>query len=246
MSINVDLSVQKLTFPNGGANLLFHPIRMVVAGPSGSGKSWLIVKMIQHREQLFSTKFHRILYCVPSKMSQIHHHIFEEIKSFFPEAEFHLDLPKADVIVGDNLPKLIILDDMMQQIFTSRFMEDVFIQHSHHSSCSIIFTSQNFFSNSKDKTIVRQCNYKIIFQSPSDLVLLRHISCQLKPDDSNFLIKIFDSLEKLFPHDDFKYVLVDGEPRSKMKQLRVRTHILPNSEGRIEPLCFFSSESHKK
>lgn len=208
-------------------------------GPSGSGKSWWIVNLIKHRESLFDTKFNRILYCAPAKKSQIHFQIYESIKKYFPETELIFGLPKPSDLIGDLLPKLVIMDDLMQQIFSSPFMEEVFIQHSHHSSCSLIFTTQNFFNTGKTKTIMRQCNYKVIFNSPSDQLILRHIGCQLKPETPNFLINIFSTLDRLFPQDDYKYILIDGEPKSKMKHLRVRTHIFPNNENKIEPLCFF-------
>jgi len=172
-------------------------------------------------------------------MSQIHHQTFEKMKEFFPSIEYCLDLPKASEILMDNLPKLVIMDDLSSKILRDPFMENVFIQHSHHNSCSMVFTTQNYFAQSKNKTIIRQCNYKVIFQSPTDMVLLRHISCQLKPDDANFLSKVFEELEQLFPDDNYKYILIDGEPKSLMKRFRVRTHIFPDSNGKIEPICFF-------
>jgi len=172
-------------------------------------------------------------------MAQIHQKTYEKMKAFFPSLEYCLDLPQPNLVIGDNLPKLVIMDDLSSRILRCPFMEDVFIAHSHHNSCSVIFTTQNFFANSKNKTIIRQCNYKVIFETPSDLVLLRHISCQIKPDDANFLIKIFEKIEKLIPDSRFNYVLIDGEPSSKMKNLRIRTNIFPNSNKKIEPLCFF-------
>lgn len=238
MALNLSLSEEKIDF-NEGVNLLYHPLRLVIAGPSGSGKSWWILKLIKSRELLFDTKFNRILYCVPPKKSQVHLTIFDKIKEFFNQAELIYGLPKPTDIIGDALPKLVIIDDQMTQIFTSPFMEEVFIQHSHHSSCSLIFTTQNFFNSGKTKTIIRQCNYKVIFNSPADQVILRHISCQLKPDQPNFLINVFQTLDQLFPADDYKYILIDGEPKSKMKKLRIRTHIFPNNDNVIEPICFF-------
>jgi len=161
------------------------------------------------------------------------------MKEYFPALEYCLDLPKPDLIIGDTLPKLVIIDDLSSRLLRCPFMEEVFMAHSHHNKCSIIFTTQNYFASSKNKNVIRQCNYKVIFQSPSDLVLLRHIGCQIKPDDANFLIKVFERLNQLFPENAFNYVLIDGEPKSKMKDLRIRTHIFPNENGKIEPLCFF-------
>jgi len=59
------------------------------------------------------------------------------------------------------------------------FITEMFIQHSHHSSASIIFSSQNYFINGP-LTIKQNCNYKVFFQDPSDDRVLRTVSSQLK------------------------------------------------------------------
>lgn len=128
----------------------------------------------------------------------------------------------------------------MNTIFANKFMEEMFIQNSHHNSCSIMFTSQNFFSSSKTKTIIRQCTYKVFFDNPSDRVLLRAISCQVAPENPNFLLQIFKLLEQYDPHNTFNYVLVDGNPQSVMRKLNVRSNIFPEKDGIIRPLCFFT------
>ena len=72
-----------------------------------------------------------------------------------------------------------LLDDLSLEIYKSPFVEQMFIQHSHHNKASIVFTSQNYF-NSGRKTIIRNCNYRVFFQDPTDDVTLRNVSSQLK------------------------------------------------------------------
>lgn len=121
----------------------------------------------------------------------------------------------------------------------------LFLQNSHHNSCSIIFTSQNFFSNSKSKTIIRQCTYKVFFDNPSDRVLLRTISCQIQPENPNFLLEIFRHLEKFEPNNTFNYILIDANPQSVMRKLNVRSNIFPDQDGVVRPLCFFNTFEKK-
>jgi len=130
----------------------------------------------------------------------------------------------------------------MDQIFGNPIMEDVFSQNSHHYNCSIIFTSQNYFSSSKNLTIVRQTNYKIIFNDISDKTLLRNISCKIAPSMPSFLSKCFKTLEQYFPTDNYHYILIDSNPESPMKKLAFRSKILPGSDNIIRPICFFPED----
>jgi hypothetical protein len=150
-----------------------------------------------------------------------------------------MDLPKLNEITNDNLPKLVLLDDLMEKLFISKDWESVFTTFSHHNACSVAFTSQNYFIG-KSKTIIRQCNYTVVFDSPTNKSYIRNISCQLEPDSPNFLNNIFQELDSMFPSDSYKYILVDGNAQSPMKRLKIRTNIFPNSEGAIEPICFFT------
>lgn len=199
-----------------------------------------MVKLIKYREQVFTTKFSRILYCVPIAQSDLHHNLFQEMQNHFPEIELIFDLPKISDVTSDSLPKLILLDDLMVKMFSDKAMEEMFTMHSHHHGVSIIFTSQNYFNSSKSKTIIRQCTYKVIFNQPTDSILLRNIGGQIKPNNPGFLLKIFEKLDSYFPDDNYKYILIDGNPSSALKNMNVRTHIFPNSDGVITPLTFFT------
>jgi len=130
----------------------------------------------------------------------------------------------------------------MDQIFGNQAMEDVFSQNSHHYNISIIFTTQNYFSTSRNLTIVRQTNYKIIFNDISDKTLLRNISCKISPSMPSFLSKCFKTLEEFFPEDNYPYILIDSNPESSMKKLAYRSNILPGPDKKIRPICFFPED----
>lgn len=210
-----------------------------------SGKTRFMVKLVQCRKALFTTEFARILYSIPSTHSDSHQAVYEELKQYFPNVELIYDLPLPGEILDNDLPKLLLIDDQMNSIFADKFMEEMFIQNSHHNSISIIFTSQNFFSSSKSKTIIRQCTYKVFFDNPSDRVLLRTISCQITPENPNFLLQIFKHLEEWDPDNTFNYVLIDANPQSCMRKLNVRSNIFPEKDGEIRPLCFFTGTDNK-
>lgn len=203
--------------------------------------------MIKNREQLITTNFYRVLLCVPSLNSTSYENLYQEIKEEIPQLEFILDLPKPSDIRGDSLPKLVILDDLIMQIINNPFIEELFCQLSHHNSCSIIYTTQNFFSSSRTKTIMRNTNYKVLFKDRSDKLSMRNIGIQIAPEMPNFLNFCFKELEKFFPHDVYRYILIDSHSQSPLQHFFVRSHIFPDkTSNKIRPVCFFINSKHMK
>ena len=89
MSDNIVKGLEILNFEDN--ELKFQtPCSICVSGPSQSGKSQWIVKLVKNRAALFSGPFHEILYCVPENLSLNPNPIFEQIKSFFPMAKLKI------------------------------------------------------------------------------------------------------------------------------------------------------------
>jgi hypothetical protein len=216
---------------------------MSVTGPSQAGKSEFICKLIKDREKIFSTNFHRIIYCQPEILVNRQNVIYSKIKSEFPAAELHFGLPKISEMYLDlnSLPCLIIIDDLMSDLLNSAQMVDLFSVQVHHYNISVIFTLQNFFATSRfGKSIARNVHYKVFFYNRLDLVELRHISLQMNPSSPNFLALCFKFLENRYPHDKYKhYIVLDGHSKSLISQFYVRTNIFPSEEGEITPIMFF-------
>ena len=99
------------------------------------GKSHFVCELIKYREQLFTSKFCRIIYCQPESLTQ-KSDVFEKLKQYFPAIELCHGLPNISKLHldVDNLPSLIILDDLMQAILNSSSMVDLFTVQVHHSN----------------------------------------------------------------------------------------------------------------
>ena len=74
-----------------------------------SGKSFYILQMVRNRRLLFSTEFHRIMYCIPAETEHQKREFFEELRKEFPHIELVLGLPKESNVLDNKLPKLIII-----------------------------------------------------------------------------------------------------------------------------------------
>ena len=215
------------------------PATMCISGPSMSGKSEFILKLIQHRELLFDVQFDQIFYCEPETLVLRHNLIFEKIKEVFPRAQLIIGLPDVTRLGLnlDNRPKLLIIDDLMSEFLSAQSMVHLLSVQVHHFNITTIFTLQNFFAHSKfGKTMSRNVTYRVLFYNRLDLTEIRTISSQIC-HQPKFLLEIFEFLSDTFPHEP-SYVVIDGQILSPLKEFFVRSHIFPNN-NEIKPIFFF-------
>lgn len=221
------------------------PFAMSVTGPSQSGKSEFIVKLLQNRELLFATNFDQIYYFTPETLFMRHNEIFEKLKTTFCGIEHFAGLP--DIIklnLLDKRPKLLILDDLMHEFLSSESMVRLLSVDVHHFNISIIFTLQNFYAPSRyGTTVAKNVNYRVLFYNRMDLRETRNISLQIgaKP---NFLNDSFEFLMDEFPNEP-PYLILDNHIKNKHKRLFVKSNIFPtkkfnsNNKEEFKPIYFF-------
>lgn len=137
--INKDLSSQKLNVTKDFHKIIL-PCRMIVAGPTLSGKSEFILKLIKYRQTVFNGEFTRILYCIPPQSTSLHYGYIQRMTKYFKNLHVIEGLPK---LVRDGLTdegdgaKLLIVDDQVDEMMRSDEMRRVFTIHSHHCNLSI-------------------------------------------------------------------------------------------------------------
>lgn len=218
-------------------NRFITPLRMGIIGSSQSGKSSLMLEIIRYRKLLFTTEFQEIYFCVPANHLGVAKEYIEKLKSVCPTIRILTGLPPLTLFQSSRVPKLFMLDDMVEDVFREAYMEDVFTKLSHHWENSIIYTTQNYFNTKRNQTIVRNLNYRIIFNCNTQRRYMADLSSQIS-SDSNFLRNVFFKLESMEPSNNYLYVLIDQNNISPLKKYPVRAKILPDGDGEIRPLIF--------
>ena len=216
------------------------PCSICISGPSQSGKSQWIVKLINNRKLLFPHDFLELYYCIPENLSLNPNPIFEELKKSFPAARLHFGLPDVTKLNlnFDNTPKLLIIDDLMTEFLASYEMVRLLSVEVHHCNITTIFTLHNLFAPSKfGRTITRNINYKVLFSNRLDIKEVRNVSLQIS-NQPNFLKESFEFLTREFPSEP-PYIVIDGHIKSKLKTLFVRSQIFPGIDSEIRPIIFF-------
>lgn len=190
-----------------------------IAGPSGSGKTEIVKKLIKFRNVLFRQKINKV-------------HWFYGI---IPPRGLDKDIiPHKGLAEGwsDSVKALdmVILDDLFVEASNNSEVTNAFTRLAHHRPCTVIYITQNIFHQSKDsRTRNLNTHYLVLMKNPRDQLQISHISRQMFPKNSSFLVDIFT---KVTEEKAFSYLLLDFRQETPTV-LRIRTGIFPGEIYRV-------------
>lgn len=188
-----------------------HPSSCLVVGPSQSGKSTLIRKLVRNCRHMYEPNIKRVKWCYSYSAPWF----LEE-----PGIEFIQGLPET-YQDGD----LLILDDMMHGLCER--IADLFTAASHHKNVSVILVLQNMFPRAKVmRDISLNAHYMFVLKNCRDKSQINCLARQLFPGNSYYLIDAYMQATSR----PFGYLLLDLHPNTS-ETYRVRENIFPDERG---------------
>jgi hypothetical protein len=200
---------------------LNHPSRWLIYGPSSSGKSTFVSKILQNLPQLFGVTFRKIIYC------------YGQSKPDFPK-EWNVIYRKgvsSDLlqILNSKDNTLLIIDDCMRMVCKDPFVSDLFTKLSHHLNVTVFVLLQNLFPKGKDsniRDISLNSTYIVLMRNPREISQIQRLGISVYGNRSRFLVDAFNDATRKEP---YSYLLVDFS-QSLPDFLRVRTSIFPKDK----------------
>ena len=213
------------------------PFRLLIAGGTGTGKSFFIQKIISPKQisKQFNVTFKRIIYSHPFEVTESDQKYLDTLKELCPMIEIVSGIPDFKEIAVSLGHKLVILDDQILKIVQDPDIFNAITIASNHALISMIITSQNYFVQGKySKTLLRNCSEKVLFRDRSDRQVLHTLSRQMFPGHPNFLGLAMDWVVEHFKDHWNYYLYIDNNPRSLLNEsYKVRANILSD-----EPVFF--------
>ena len=198
---------------------LKHPFTMVVSGPTGSGKTMWVKRLIEQRDTVSFPPPLKISYFYGEYQSA-----FDEIKN----VEFVNGLDGIENY-GSGEPSWIIIDDLMLESSNSSLISNLFTRASHHRNLSVILLTQNFFCKGKEsRNISLNAQYVVLFKNPRDKSLATNIARQMYPNQ----IKKFQNAFDLATAEPFSYLFIDLKPNTP-DEIRLMSHVLGENGAKI-------------
>ena len=189
------------------------PATIVLSGTTSSGKSTWMERFLHH--QMFDVSPERIYYCYG-----VYQKKFEQM----PNVTFVQGLPESFEEFYGPRHNLLVIDDLQDEVTSSKSVEQLFTRESHHKNLSVVYINQNLFYQGKHaRTIALNTHYTILFRNPRASSQLRTLRSQTG------LKHLEEAYNDVMKQDQFGYVVIDLSPFSKTKY-KVRTRIFPEED----------------
>jgi hypothetical protein len=194
-----------------------HPFTCLVSGPTGSGKTEFVFRLLKHRNEVIIQPPEKVLWCYGAYQES-----FLKIK----DVDFHEGLPSMEQFDGKQRT-LLILDDLMSE--TDDRVTKIFTKISHHANVSVIYITQNlFFAGKQNRTITLNAHYMALFKNVRDQTQITSLARQMFPGKTGFMQEAFkDATWK-----PYSYLFIDLKPNTDDSQ-RLRSQIFPDETNYV-------------
>ena len=216
-----------------------HPTTIMFAGPTGCGKTQLLLSVIERK--MIQPPPKRII-CVYGEWQDA----YDKLRSIATKNSVKLEFvhnPSSEEMetvyesIKPSIPNLVIVDDQMSSRKITKdsggdCLTKLFTQGSHHRNLTVIYIVQNVFHQSSNmRSISLNTHYLVLFKSPRDKTQARVLGQQMYPRNNNFLVSAYEDAIS----EPFGYLLIDLHPRSD-DALRIRSRIFdPNGSIIYQP-----------
>lgn len=188
-----------------------HPFFAVVSGPSQSGKSTFVKRLIENRAQLINPKPAGVVWCYSQQQP-----LYSSLR-YDPEITFMHGIPED---LSQLRNRLLIFDDLMTELKNNKDLVMLTTRGCHHLNISCIHIVQNLFCGDRTSRINSQ--YITLMKNPSDQLQISNLAKQVFPKNTKYFHEAFEDACSS-PHG---YLLLDMHQHTP-DNLRLRTNIFP-------------------
>lgn len=193
-------------------------------GPSRSGKSFFIHKLIYEKDKMFERPANKVLYCYSVEQKE-----FEELKfRLGDDIIFHHGIPSRELVsefATDNSEvNILVLDDLQSDCLRSGDVMKCYTELSHHLDLIVLMSCHNLFEKGKyNKTIGLSTNALCIFEQVRDVNQIRVLASQMYPGKTKEFLQVYMDATS----HPFGYLIVNLNPNLGSHQYRLYTKVMP-------------------
>ena len=192
---------------------------IAVSGATMSGKSFWTFNLLREKDNMFSSPPEKVLYCYG-----IYQPLFDTMEKELPFVTFHQGLPRENMLQdlsSSSTCNLVILDDLMDHVTSSKEMEGLFVKGLHHLHLSVLYINQNLYCKGKhSRTININTHIYVLMKNPRDVSQLQCLARQAFLGKSTFLMEAYKDATS----QPYGYLVLDFSPGAE-EAYRVRTRV---------------------
>jgi energy-coupling factor transporter ATP-binding protein EcfA2 len=200
-----------------------HPSTILVAGPTGCGKTQFLVKLLTTMNAIEPAP-QRIVWAYSEWQPA-----YDELRSALSgRIRFIRDYDATELYnsIDANFRNVLVLDDQMDADGTrggdgAVALTKFFTQGSHHRNLTIVYVVQNLFNKDRTmRTVNLNSHYQVLYKNPRDKTQVRTLAQQMYPNNSRFLVDAFEDATAA----PYSYLVLDLRPETP-EDLRVRAKV---------------------
>ncbi len=190
-----------------------HPTTISISGPSNSGKTSLVIDIINNKEELFDP--------IPIDI----YIFFSEEQPLYNKIKYPIKLihgiPDQNICKKIVVPSLFIIDDNMEKI--DQVISNIFTKYAHHKNLSVILIMQNYYNkNEFQRTININTTYNIFMKNPRNKLAVMQLAKEAFPGNTKYVMESYVDATI----DPFSYLVIDLRQETS-DDLRLITNIIP-------------------
>ena len=194
-------------------------LRLVISGPSESGKTSFLFRFILQGEHILQRPFKKVYFFYHNEQP-----LYDELRAVLgSDIEFLEGNPNDSAVErivqrqkNSELPFLICMDDFSQSL--NKEVATLFTRISHHHKAHLILLIHNIYNRSPfTREITQSANALCLFKNPRDMSIATVLGKQLMPKNSGIFASIYKEATKrpygyLFvnfhqgAHEDLRYL----------------------------------------
>ena len=169
---------------------LKHPSTVIVAGQSGSGKSYFTRELLQNKNTFTPKPPKHVIYVYKEWQP-----LYDKMKKEGLIDEFLCGMPTDEEIkvIMKKYKKdgsIMIFDDLMSDIGKS--MTNCFTVYSHHLNCTVVLLIQSLFLECKSyKTCSLNAHYIILMKNKRDGASVSYLARQISPYNTRYITEAY-------------------------------------------------------
>jgi GTPase SAR1 family protein len=219
-----DLFVEKKQYRNKNELAPQHPFRLLVVGPSGGGKTNIIMNLVLEylefdKLYLFAKDLQEEKYITLIALFQsLEKKYQDENETDETLIEYYDDPTKVSIdSFNPNKQNLVIFDDQITESKENQQkINDLFVRGRKTPNCSIVYLTQSFFHT--PPLLKKQCNY-IILMNVNSQRELQEIS---KTYATDIDYKVFKSLYSECTKEQWGFMVLDMKTTNRCMKYRCK------------------------
>jgi len=171
---------------------MFSPATVVIAGPTGSGKTVLLNDLIASSDTVAHEKPHEIIYCYSEWQKA-----YDTMRQTSPQP---LRFVRGMIDLENGIPKdgrhrWLVIDDLMDELVGKNPLDRLFTVLSHHLNLSIFLVVQNLFQKGM-RTLSVNTHYFFLGKNPRDASSITNLAKQMAPGETKAFVDAYKEATK--------------------------------------------------